>query len=103
MIDREVVAFLEGSGVLRTQDGKRVGCQYTVTIFQEIQRDRMLDGGESAVEGLRIIEGAVMGLDHAEIFDLQEKSMTLELEDGQYWECILTNTDGELVSTGKGL
>lgn len=102
MTQREVVTSFDGNGVIRTKAGRRFGCTYQITISQEIRRDRM-NGTESVTEGQRIIEGAVMGVDCDELFHLEDEFLVLELEDGQFWECILKNTDGDLVNTGKGL
>lgn len=102
MRETEVIERLEGAGRLRDKAGQTWDVDYAITICQEYHCSRT-GAGESRVPGMRTIEGTIDGLDEVSLIGLCGETFTLKLEDGRHWDCILMNTNGDLVNTGRGL
>lgn len=90
---------LEGSGQLRDKDGGALEVSYSLPISRAFRRVRSHDG-DGQIPGFDSIEGAVNGLDQAQLHSLMGKTLMLELEDGRLLNCFLKNTNGRIVATG---
>lgn len=89
------IVSLEGDGVLCSMAGRTWGVQYNINVSEEVLIHHTTTG-QSVTPSLQTIEGAVIGLEAVDLFQLVGKPVTLRLEDGQTWECYLKNTDGDL-------
>jgi hypothetical protein len=90
---------LAGNGKLF--DGDR--CLGRVT-YQVQTSQKMLDAGRGElIPGLGRIEGVIIGGD-VDLFDVVTRNaeVTLELEDGRCWDCLVQSTGGNLVNRGQG-
>lgn len=95
----EVEEELEGVGEVRRADGKSVGmARYSLLVHREMHP---AGPGEPEIPGLRDVSGKVEGLDNFGLMD--EKRLTLELEDGRRLDFFIADLEGCVAPTGRGL
>jgi len=85
----------------------RSDSRYNLVVSQDVHEVRPFGpGGASQVAGLKRIRGSFIELDegsHLRKLFGSDGPLTLHLEDGRRWDCLLKDTAGAAFSAGQGL
>lgn len=94
---------LLGRGKLYQSDQFLMDVDYEITVRHSQIVSRTMGGHSEVLEGLSEIEGYLSGTGgHGEFFNLMGSNpcLTLHLEDGQRWDCIIDDISGHAMNAG---